>query len=231
MTGPAAVLAGPEKVAGRWPGPRSRLGEARRWLGPVAVVALILLAGVLIALLRPAPATAGYLDPGNPKAQGTRALADLLGQRGQQVTRVATAAAAQAATRGGPATLVITSPYLLTARQLATLVHGPASLVVVEPDSAALSALARSPQPGPPARVAGAAEVQPGQPGLLAARGGRRRGRAHGRCADAGPHRPGRAVLSGTRASLADPLPGRGPVGHPAGHRGPAEQRQPGQAG
>jgi hypothetical protein len=129
------------------------------------VVALILLAGVLIALLRPAPATAGYLDPGNPKAQGTRALADLLGQRGQQVTRVTTAAAAQTATRGSSATLVITSPYLLTARQLAALVHGPASLVVVEPDSAALSALARNPQPGPPARVAGAAEVQPASPG------------------------------------------------------------------
>ena len=165
MTGPAAVLAGPGTAAGRGPGPRSRPGEARRWLGPVAVVVLILLAGVLIALLRPAPATAGYLDPGNPKAQGTRALADLLGQRGQQVTRVSTAAAAQDATRGSPATLVITSPYLLTARQLAALVRGPASLVVVEPDSAALSALARNPQPGPPARVAGAAEVQPASPG------------------------------------------------------------------
>ena len=233
MTGPAAVLAGPGTAAGAaGPAPGRALGRHAGWLGPVAVVALILLAGVLIALLRPAPATAGYLDPGNPKAQGTRALADLLGQRGQQVTRVATAAAAQAATRGSPATLVITSPYLLTARQLAALVRGPASLVVVEPDSAALSALARSPRPGPPVRVAGAAEVQPGQPGLLAARGGRRRGRPHGRCPDART-RTGRAAqcyqVHGHPSLIR--YPAGGPVGHPAGHRGTAEQRQPGQAG
>jgi len=165
MTGPAALLASPAAAAGRRPGRVPRHRAAPGWLGPVAVVILILLAGVLIALLRPAPATAGYLDPGNPRAQGTRALADLLSQRGQQVTRVVTAAAAQAATRGGPAILVITSPYLLTAGQLTGLARGPASLVLVEPDSAALGALARSGSPGPPVRVAGAGGVQPAGPG------------------------------------------------------------------
>jgi hypothetical protein len=176
MTGPAAVLAGPEAAgagagagagpsAGRRPDPAPRRAGPRHWLGPVAVVALVLLGGILIALLKPSPPTAGYLDPGNPRAQGTRALADLLGQRGQPVIRVATTAAAQAATRGAPATLVITSPYLLTARQLAPLVGGPGNLVVVEPDSAALSALAHTPEAGLAARMAGAAEVQPARPG------------------------------------------------------------------
>lgn len=170
MTGPAAVLAGPEAAgAGTGAGPAAgwapRRAGPRRWLGPVAVVALVLLGGIVIALLKPSAPTVGYLDPGNPRAQGTRALADLLGQRGQPVIRVATTAAAQAAIRGGPATLVITSPYLLTTRQLGTLADGPGNLVVVEPDRAALSALAHGPRAGPAARVAGAAEVQPASPG------------------------------------------------------------------
>jgi hypothetical protein len=174
MTRLAAVLAGPEPAgtgagagpaASQRPDPAPRRDGPRRWLGPVAVVAVVLLGGILIALLRPSPPTAGYLDPGNPRAQGTRALAGLLGQRGQPVIRVAATAAALAATRGAPATLVITSPYLLTAGQLATLVREPGNLVVIEPDSAVLSALAHTPQAGLAARVAGAAEVQPASPG------------------------------------------------------------------
>jgi len=129
------------------------------------VVVLVLLGGVLVALLKPAPSTGGYLDPGNPRAQGTRALADLLAQRGQQVIRVASTAAARAATRAGPATLVITSPYLLTDGQSAALLSGAARVVVVEPDSAVLDALSRGPQPGPAIRVAGAAEAQGATPG------------------------------------------------------------------
>jgi hypothetical protein len=124
------------------------------------VLVLVLLGGIMIALLTPSPPTTGYLDPGNPGSQGTRALAALLAQRGQPVIRADSVAAALAATRAanphagpnagagagraGPrraAALVITSPYLLSAGQLSELARRPGNVMVVEPDSAVLAAM------------------------------------------------------------------------------------------
>jgi hypothetical protein len=133
------------------------------------VVALVLLGGILVALAKPARPTAGYLDPGNPGPQGTRALAALLGQRGQPVVRVGSAAAARAALRGTAATLVLTSPYLLTAGQLSGLVAAVRNIVVVEPDSTALTVLTQGRPAGPRPRVAGAAETRPVRPGCTLA--------------------------------------------------------------
>lgn len=72
---------------------------AARWRVPLAVVAAVLLGGVLVALLTPSRPPSSYLDPANPAGQGTRALAQILGQRGQPVTAVSSAAAAQNAVR------------------------------------------------------------------------------------------------------------------------------------
>ncbi len=188
MTGPAPVLTGPGPAipgdpgaataapagpagpgpAGPAPPPR---GVLRRWRAPLTVPALVLLGGIVIALLTPSPPTTGYLDPGNPGSQGTRALAALLAQRGQPVIRADSVTAALAAARpagpgtgagtspgaspgpgagpapGGPAgpgrvpELVITSPYLLSPGQLGELARVPGNLMVVEPDNAVLAAI------------------------------------------------------------------------------------------
>jgi Domain of unknown function (DUF4350) len=117
----------------------------RRWRGPLAVIAAIIIGGTIVALLQPSAGTSGYLDPGDAHSYGARALATLMAQRGTAVTRVsAVAAAAKAAapTAGGPATLLITSPELLTIGQLRSLARIPGDRVIVAPDRAVLAVLA-----------------------------------------------------------------------------------------
>ena len=170
---PTPGLGGPARPGpggpAQWP-PRA----PRRWRAPLAVLVLVLLGGVVIALLTPSRPTTGYLDPGNPGPQGTRALAALLAQRGQPVTRTDTVAAAQDAIQdlghqagpGRAAALVITSPYLLSPQQLGELTRLPGNVVVVEPDSATLSALNREAAgtAAPQVTVAGADAVRPVRP-------------------------------------------------------------------
>jgi hypothetical protein len=132
----------------------------RRWRVPLALVALILLGGTVTALLKPTAAITGYLDPAGTDAPGARALADILSDRGDKVVRVVTPAAAAAAAAGpGGVTLVVTSPRLLSAEQLAGLAQIAADRVLVEPDRAALAALA------PEVALAGTAPVQALWPG------------------------------------------------------------------
>jgi Domain of unknown function (DUF4350) len=130
----------------------------REWRAPLAVIAVVLLAGTAIALLQPAPAVTGYLSPDGKASDGTRALADILASRGHPVQTVQAVPAAIAAATAGR-TLVITSPALLTTGQLRALGRAPASLVIVEPDSAALATLA------PRLRLAGGVPVGPLPPG------------------------------------------------------------------
>jgi hypothetical protein len=144
-------------------------GLWRTWRVPALLVALILLGGTVIALLQPAAAITGYLDPAGTGSTGAHAIADLLSDRGDTVIRAITPAAAGAAARApgkAPATLVVTSPGLLTAGQLHALALVPANRVLIGPDQAALSALA------PRVRLAGTAPVQALAPGcgLAAAR-------------------------------------------------------------
>jgi Domain of unknown function (DUF4350) len=108
---------------------------------PLSLVVLILLGGTVIALLQPA-APAGYLDPGNAGPGGARALADILTSRGHVIVRATTPAAAISAVGAGGATLLVTSPGLLTGGQLASLARAQADFVLVAPDRAALAALA-----------------------------------------------------------------------------------------
>jgi hypothetical protein len=151
----------PPTAAGGRPPAAPRAGV--RWRTPLALAALVLLGGVVIALLQPAPTVTGYLDPASTGPSGAHALADLLAARGTVVTRVTTPAAAEAALAkmrhpaGG--TLVITRPGLLTARQLAGLARAPGGRVLVQPDRAALAALAPGVTAG---RSQAAGPVQPG---------------------------------------------------------------------
>jgi Domain of unknown function (DUF4350) len=131
----------------------------RKWRVPIAVVVIVLLGGIVIALLQPRALVAGDLDPADPGPFGTHALTAILAARGTTVTRTITPAAAEAAARPTDATLVVTTPELLTARQLAGLAGLPGDLVIVQPDRAALAALA------PAVTLAGASPVRPASPG------------------------------------------------------------------
>jgi hypothetical protein len=124
---------------------------------PLAIVAVILLGGIVIALLQPGVVVTGYLDPAGTGTTGAHAITDILSDRGDTVIRAITPAAAEAAVRGsaaggaatggahpGGVTLVVTSPSLLTAAQLDGLARLPADRVLIGPDRATLSALAPS---------------------------------------------------------------------------------------
>jgi hypothetical protein len=199
------------------------------------VLALVLLGGIMIALLTPSPPTTGYLDPGNPGSQGTRALAALLAQRGQPVIRADSVAAALAATRaanphagpnagagagrsgpGRAAALVITSPYLLSAGQLSELARRPGNVLVVEPDSAVLAAMNK--QATVAAGRTGAAGNTGPAPRVTVAGADEARPVRPG-CTLAAATTAGDATLGGVlmRASAASGHPAGAASGHPAG--------------
>lgn len=133
----------PAGAAGPGVGPRRGPGAAgwRQWRAPAVLVALILLGGVLIALIQAGPAVTGPLDPNDTGPQGTHALAALLANRGQSVSRAGSVPDALSQAVGGT-TLVVTSPALLSRQQLASLARLRAGLVLVAPGQAALTALA-----------------------------------------------------------------------------------------
>ncbi len=119
-------------------------GSWRRWRLWAGVGAVIVIAAVLIVALQPARPVIGYLDPRDTGPYGSHALADILAGRGTAVAAVtAPAAAASAAAAGRPAaTLVITSPQYLSRPQLGALAAAGRAVVIVEPDTAVLAALA-----------------------------------------------------------------------------------------
>jgi hypothetical protein len=174
-TGTASAGAAPARTAPASTGPDgTRLSRPvsagpvdswRQWRAPLGIVLVILLGGALIALLQPSASTPRYLDPRDAGQSGARALAALLAQRGEPVIRAGTVESAEKAARGR-VTLVITSPGLLSARQLRSLAGVRSSLLLVEPVSASLAALA------PGATVAGHGPVRTASPGcgLSAAR-------------------------------------------------------------
>ena len=141
----------------------------RRWRVPLALVAVILLGGIVIALLQPGAVITAYLDPSGTGTTGAHAIADILSGRGDTVIRATSPAAAESAAREprqGGVTLVVTSPGLLTARQLDGLALVRADLLLIGPDHTALAALA------PRVGLVGPAPVQSLPPGcgLSAAR-------------------------------------------------------------
>jgi hypothetical protein len=163
----------PARPAAPPPGPGpGAMNTWRQWRGTAALVALVLLGGLVVALLQVRPPVTGVLDPNDTGPAGAHALVALLTGRGQTVLRAGTVPAATA-TAGRGTTLVVTSPYRLTRGDLAALARVRADLLIVAPGRAALAALAARvtlagpaavsslpPQCGlPGARVAGPADM------------------------------------------------------------------------
>jgi hypothetical protein len=140
------------------PGGR-RTSRWRQWRAPAALVAIILLGGVVIALLQPAATTTRALDPRNVGSDGSHALAALLAGRGTQVTVAGSAAAALSQARPGHSAVIVTDTWLLTAGSLARLAAAPADLLIVAPGRGALRTLA------PGISLAGLAPVAARRPG------------------------------------------------------------------
>lgn len=121
--------------------------DARRlWRGSrgiLAAIAVALAAGALIGLL--SSDDSGALDPRSATSHGSRAVAELLDQRGVSTVVVTTATAAAAAAGPGT-TLLVARPEALTGQQRQTLAEATAAgggrTVLVAPDQTALSAFA-----------------------------------------------------------------------------------------
>src|SRR5258708_1367115 len=128
---------------------RDRQAPAWRRAGaPLAVLAFVVLGVIVIVLLAPAAKSNTYLDPAGSDVTGTKALVDILGERGFQVTSVYSPADALTAIGTPPqsarpaVTLVITRPDILTAAQRSQLSRADADLFLVEPGALSLRAFA-----------------------------------------------------------------------------------------
>lgn len=129
----------PGRPANRWTAARQRFGL------PVMLIAIVTLGALAVSLLSERKPANSYLDPANSNPGGSHALTDILGERGFQLTGARNPHRALGAVRAasGGVTLVVTSPWLLTRRQLGLLARaGHADLLLVEPGRAALAALA-----------------------------------------------------------------------------------------
>jgi Domain of unknown function (DUF4350) len=186
----APVAAAPA-AAPPWPevppsGPLEQ-GRFRRLRFPL-LVALAVVAAAALAALAAGGTSGGDLDPASGGRAGSRAVAQILQRQGVQVTRTEDPAAAQAE-RG---TLVLVHADLLPARTLTAVTANARRIVLVEPDDAALAAVAPAVRPrgSVTAEVEAAACAAPD--------------------ASAGPARAGGlvyAVRAGVRADLCFPAP------------------------
>lgn len=146
----------------------------RSWRLPALLILVVLLGALSVALLTPQRGPNGYLDPASSTSGGASAITAILGDRGFDVSAAYSPSSALSAVRGAgdsPAsvTLVVTSPWLLTAAERRQLAGARADLFLVAPGEATLSTLA------PEVRVKanlGAASGRAVQPacGLTAAR-------------------------------------------------------------
>ncbi|MFG2426166.1 DUF4350 domain-containing protein [Streptomyces sp. NPDC048590] len=117
------------------------------WLrvrGPLLAVLVIVIAGVAFAAIR-SGGQYGRLDPRSADPHGSRAVAELLKDRGVAVEIVTTLDEAAAETGPGT-TLLVTSPNMLTAQQQRRLrtatADSPNRTVLIAPDGSSLSRLA-----------------------------------------------------------------------------------------
>jgi hypothetical protein len=117
-----------------------RLGELWRVARlPLLVGAMIVAAGTLIGALAD-PGARGLLDPAAVDDSGSRAIANLLRDRGVAVEVVRDPAAVRAA--GADATVLVPFPFALGPTQLAAVRASGADLVLVAPAAEALAELA-----------------------------------------------------------------------------------------
>jgi hypothetical protein len=114
-----------------------------QWRLPVIIAGVVLLGGAMIAWLQPKASSTEYLNPGNTQPDGGHALAAILAERGDQVITVTTAGAAVNDSTGADGgTILVTSPAMLTAYQLAMIGHARADVVLTDANPAALAAIA-----------------------------------------------------------------------------------------
>jgi hypothetical protein len=128
----------------------------RRWRWPAIAALAVVAAGAVVALLQ--PSATGYLDPAGTAPDGGRALADLVTARGQHVLRTAVPVVASPGKGGTRELELVTSPDLLTPAQLAKAGRFQGDILLVDPDPAALRAIA------PGIRLAGNDPTQPTNP-------------------------------------------------------------------
>lgn len=123
---------GPLTVTGDGSTARSRASSRwRRWRFPLAVLSLLVLVGLLAALPEPRTSTVA-LAPDNPAPDGARAVAQVLGDQGVDVTYVRRTSEAVAAADAGT-TLLVTGDALLGPSQLEDLAGTGADLVLLDP--------------------------------------------------------------------------------------------------
>ena len=125
--------------------PGARASRAvRRWRLPALLAAGVLVAGGVIALLQQQPEPVRYLDPAGTGQSGGHALADLATERGQVVvrTQVPDAAPPDTAQAAGGALELITNPGQLTAAQLRQAAAFDGDILLIDPNTAALRAIA-----------------------------------------------------------------------------------------
>lgn len=135
-TAPGPATAGSTEAARLW----------RRSRGPLLAVALLALAGVVVALLR--TGEAGSLHPRSAAPHGSRAIVELLADHGVETTLATTADEAAGAVRRHPdtSTLLVLRADALTGSRLGTLrtsvAASDARTVLVSPSAAALDRFA-----------------------------------------------------------------------------------------
>lgn len=113
--------------------------SVRRWRLPALLAAAVLIAGAVIALLQQQPSATAYLDPSGTGPSGGHALADLVTARGQVVQRAEVPDGSQS----GAGTLeLITNAGQLTAAQLGQAARFGGDILLVNPNTAALRAVA-----------------------------------------------------------------------------------------
>jgi hypothetical protein len=131
-------------------GPTVR-STARSARGPLLVVAVVVLTGVVAGVLS-ATGPGGRLDPDSYTPGGSRAVAELLRARGVPVERVDTLEAVAAADGAGT-TVVVPFPQGLARSELEQLAGLSGALVVVGAEQPALDALDVPVQAGSPVEV------------------------------------------------------------------------------
>lgn len=123
----------------------------RRARGPVLIALALVLAGAALGVLS-STGPGGRLDPESFTPGGTRALAELLRDRGIPVQRVDTVEGVLAADRTDTA-VVLPFPQALARSELERLARVASQLVVVGPEQPALDALGVGVDSGPPVDV------------------------------------------------------------------------------
>ncbi|WP_372593282.1 DUF4350 domain-containing protein [Actinotalea sp.] len=134
----APLVASAPVTLGGDPRARARSGW-RRARGPLLIVGILVLVGLLAALLRPLTGDEP-LAPDNPAPDGARALAEVLGRQGVEVVEIATTAEAVAAATSG-VTLLVVGTYPLDTADVTQLAATSADLVLAGPEDSHLRTL------------------------------------------------------------------------------------------